>query len=372
MFEVIVQRSVFLKALSHIQSIVDRKNISEISSHLKLEAAGTTLTLTALDNILSITTIIAAEIEQNGSLTLPVHTLYDIVRKFSDEIIQLKVDSNQPSMVEITSGYSVFHLPFLKAEKFPRIDVGNFDCQFNLPTSAMQKIIEKNRHTISQEDSRYHLNGIYFHPILETNELRGTATDGHRLSSTRVSLPKDAKNMQAIIVPRKTIFELSKILSDKDADILVESSSSKIKFTIDSLVIISKLIDAEFPDYLPLIPYNNNLYFSLPSVDLSRAVDRATTILMEKSQAIEFSINGNQLEIQVGGEHQSLANEKLEINSNLDQFKISFNAKYILDIMSAVGNTTNVEFKFSDQMSPVLVQSQEDDKTDFVIMPMRV
>ena len=372
MFEVIVQRSVFLKALSHIQSIVDRKNIAEISSHLKLEAAGTILTLTALDNSLSMTATITAEIEQNGSLTLPVHTLYDIIRKFSDEKIQLKIDETQPSMVEITSGYSVFHLPFLKSEKFPRIDVGNFDCQFSLASTAMQKIIEKNRHTISQEDSRYHLNGIYFHPILENNELRGTATDGHRLSSTRVPLPKDAKNMPAIIVPRKTIFELSKIISDKEPEILVEASATKIKFTIGNLVMISKLIDAEFPDYLGLIPYNNSLFFNLPSAELSRAVDRATTILMEKSQAIEFSANVNQLEIQVGGDHQSLANEKLEINSNLEQFKISFNAKYILDIMSAIGNNADVEFKFSDQMSPVLVQSKEDDKTDFIIMPMRV
>ena len=371
MFEVTLQRSIFLKALSYVQSVVDRKNISEISSHLKLEAAGTCITLTALDNTLSITTVIAAEIEANGALTLPVHTLYDIVRKFSDEVIKLKVDSNQTSMVEISSGYSVFHLPFLKAEKFPRIDVGNFDCKFSIPASLIQKMIEKNRHTISQEDSRYHLNGLYLHPILETNELRASATDGHRLSSTRVQLPKDAKNMQGIIVPRKTIFEISKILSDKDAEILIESSSSKIKFTIDGLVIISKLIDADFPDYLPLIPYNNQLNFSLPSAELLRAVDRVTTILMDKSQAIEFVINGNQLEIQAGGEHQSLANEKLEIQGNLDQFKIAFNARYIMDIMSAIGNNVNVIFKFSDQISPTLVQSEEDNKTDFVIMPMR-
>ncbi len=371
MFEVIVQRSIFLKALSHVQSIVDRKNISEISSHLKLEASGTIITLTALDNTLSITTMITAEIEQNGSLTLPAHTLYDIVRKLSDETIRMKIDPNQTSMVEISSGYSVFHLPYLKAEKFPRIDVGTFDCKFNLPSSAFQKIIEKNRNTISQEDSRYHLNGIFLHPILETGELRGTATDGHRLSSVRVALPKDAKNLQSIIIPRKTIFEISKIMSDKENEILIESSAAKIKFTIGSLVIISKLIDAEFPDYLPLIPYSNDLYFNLSSAELTSAVDRVTTILAEKTQAISFYINGTQLEIQADGDHQSLANEKLEINSNLDQFKISFNSKYILDIMSAIGNNVNVSFKFKDQISPVLVQSDEDDKTDFVIMPMR-
>ncbi len=371
MFEVIVQRSVFLKALSHVQSVVERKNITEIASHLKLEASGTTITLTALDSILSITTTIAAEIEHNGSLTLSVHTLYDIVRKFSDETIRIKIDSHQTSMVEISSGYSVFHLPYLKAEKFPRIDIGNFDCQFTMPAAHMQKIIDKNKYTISQEDSRYHLNGIFLHPIFENNELRGTATDGHRLSSTRIPLPKDAKNMPAVIVPRKTIFEIAKMINDKTPDLQIECSSSKIKFIIDGITIISKLIDAEFPEYLPLIPYNNSLQFTIASADLARAVDRVTTILMEKTQAIEFTITSNMLEIQVGGEHQSLANEKLEISSNMNDFKISFNAKYVMDIMSAIGNNTEVEFKFSDQISPTLVQSVEDTNSDFVIMPMR-
>jgi len=300
-----------------------------------------------------------------------VHTLYDIVRKFSDEVIQIKIDASQTSMVEITSGYSVFHLPFLKAEKFPRIDVGSFDCSFSIPVTVMQRIIDKNRYTISQEDSRHNLNGIYLHPILEANELRGTATDGHRLSSTIVSLPKDAKNMQAIMIPRKTVFELSKIISDKEADINIETSSSKIKFTIGNIVIISKLIDADFPEYLPLIPYNNNLYFILTSAELGRAVDRVTTILLEKSQAIEFNISRNELEIQVGGDNQSLANEKLEIDSNIDKLQIAFNARYIMDIVTTIGSNVNIMFKLSDSLSPVLVQSEDDNKTDFVIMPMR-
>lgn len=371
MFEVVIQRNLLLKALSHMQSVVERKNTSEIASHIKIEASGTTITLTALDNLMSLTTTLSAEVEHNGSLTLPVHTLYDIIRKFSEENVRLRIDSTQNSMVEISSGYSIFHLSYLKAEKFPRIDVGTFDCKFSLPIQHLSKIIEKNRYTISQEDSRYHLNGIFFHPIFEQNELRGTSTDGHRLSSTRVPLPKDAKNMPAFIVPRKTIFEISKMLNTKEGEIELECSTSKIKLVIDGITVISKLIDAEFPEYLPLIPYNNSLYFNTLSADLAKAVDRATTIMAEKSQAIEFAINGNILEIIAGGEHQSLANEKLEVTGNLNDFKIAFNAKYVIDILAAIGNSSEVEFRFSDQMSPTLVQSLDDNKSDFVIMPMR-
>ncbi len=371
MFEVLVQRSVFVKALSHVQSIVDRKNIAGISSHLKLEALGNRLTITATDNSLSITEVITAQVMQSGAITVAAHTLYEIIRKFSDETVQLKIDPTQATMVEISAGYSVFHLPFLNAEEFPQTDVGEFDCKFTLPYLSMQKIIEKNRNTISQEDSRYHLNGIYLHSVLEENELRATATDGHRLSSVRLSLPTKAKNMPAIIIPRKTIFELSKILSDNQQDLTIEVSPVKIRFSIGDVVIISKLIDGQFPDYLALIPYNNSLYFNLSSIDLARAVDRASTIMMEKSQAIKFNINGNQLEIQAGGDHQSLANEKLEVTCNVEQFDIAFNAKYLLDIMAAISNGADVEFKLSDPYSAVLVQSKEDDQTDFVIMPMR-
>jgi DNA polymerase III subunit beta len=373
-FEVTIKRSVFVKALSHIQSIVERKNISGIASHIKLEASDGVLTITATDGSVSLTENIFANTLHNSSLTLPAHTLYDIIRKFTEEEVHLKIDENQPSMVEINSGSSVFHLSFLKAEDFPNIDTGIFNNDFTMPISSMQKIIEKNRQTISQEDSRFNLNGIYLHPVLTDNELRGTATDGHRLSSARLALPKEAKTMKPIIIPRKTIFELSKILADhdKEKELRIEVSEVKIRFSAGDVVMVSKLVEGDFPDYLPLIPYRNSLQFSLPSTELLKTVDRTTTILMEKSQAIDFHVSGDRLEITVGGEHQSSANETLEVTSNMGEFNISFNAKYVLDILAAVGGGSNVIFKFHDQISPVLVQAEDDDKSDFVIMPMRI
>lgn len=372
MFEIIVQKSVFVKALAHVQSVVERKNIVAILSHLKLEAADGSLTLTSVDNTLSITETIEAEIIQSGALAIPAQTLYDIARKLSDGVILLKVDPAQTSMIEISSGFAVFHLPYLSIEEFPKIDVGNFDCKFTMPHSSMQKIIDKNRNTIAQEDARHNFNGIYFHPILDNNELRGTATDGHRLSSVRVLLPEGADAMKPVIIPRKTIFELSKIMLDNAHDIEMEVSSVKVRFTLGDVTIITKLIDSEFPDYLSLIPYSNSLYFSLPVTDLNKAVDRATTIVTDKSSAINLRISANQLEIQLGGDHQSLANEKLEIDCNSDQFEVSLNARYLLDILASLSDSANIKFKFSDPYSAILAQSDNDDKTDFVIMPMRV
>ena len=236
----------------------------------------------------------------------------------------------------------------------------------------MQKIIDKNRNTIAQEDARNNFNGIYFHPILDNNELRGTATDGHRLSTVRVVLPEGADSMKPVIIPRKTIFELAKIMADNAHDIEVEVSSVKVGFTLGDVIIITKLIDSEFPDYLSLIPYGNTLYFSLPVLDLNKAVDRAITIVIDKSKAINLTITGNQLEIQLGGDHHSLANEKLEVECNSEQFSVSLNAKYLLDILASLNDNANIKFKYSDPYSAILAQADDDEKTDFVIMPMRV
>lgn len=373
MFEIIVQKKLFVKALSHVQAVVERRNITAILSHLKLEAIEGKITLTSIDNTLSITETIEAEVIHTGSIAIPAQTLYDIARKFSDGTISLKIDLNQTSMVEISSGFSVFHLPYLPIDDFPSIDQNNFDCKFTMPHLSMQKIIEKNRNTISQEDARNNFNGIYFHPILDNNELRGTATDGHRLSSVRVMLPEGAERIKPIIIPRKTIFELSKIMLDNAHDLEMEFSNTKVKITLGDVVIITKLIDSEFPEYLSLIPYVNTLYFALPVTDLSKAVDRTSTILLDKSKAINLCIDHEQLEIQLVGDNQSAASEKLEIESNnTEKFEVALNAKYLLDILSSLDSSSNVKLKYSDPYSAILAQAEDDEKTDFVIMPMRV
>ncbi len=372
MFEILVQKGIFVKALAHVQSVVERKNIAAILSHLKLEATEGTLTLTSIDNTLSITETIEAEVINAGSIAIPAQTLYDIARKFSDGTILLKIDQSQTSMVEISSGFAVFHLPYLPIDEFPSIDVGNFNCKFTIPHASLKKIIDKNRNTIAQEDARHNFNGVYFHPILDNNELRGTATDGHRLSSVRVVLPEGAESIKPVIIPRKTIFELSKIMMDNAHDIEMEVSNVKVRFTLGDVIIVTKLIDSEFPDYLPLIPYSNTSYFSLPVTDLNKAIDRTTTIVVDKSKAVNLSIHQNQLEIQLGGDHQSLANEKLEVECNIDQFEVALNARYLLDILASLNEGANIKFRFSDPYSAVLAQADDDDKTDFVIMPMRI
>lgn len=371
MFEITVTRNIFVKALAHTQSVVEKKNIIPIASHLKLEAANNKLTITAVDNTMSISETIDAEVLHHGSIAIPAQTLYDIARKFSEGTILLKIDPTQPNMVEISSGFTLFQLPYLTADNFPKIDVGEFKANFTMPHALMSKIINKNKNTIMQEDIRNNYNGVYLHPVIDDKELRGSATDGHRLSSVRIPMPNGAKNMPAIIIPRKTIFELIKILQDNAHDMEFEVSNQKIRITLGDVIIISKLIESEFPDYLSLIPYHNQLFFSASVAELSKAVDRTTTIVSDKSKAIKFNLSGNQLELVLGGDHQSLANEKLEVQSNSDNFEVNLNSRYVLDALTSIGENATAVFKFSDPFSPILVQAEDDDKTDFIIMGMR-
>lgn len=371
MFEIIVQKNIFVKALSHVQSVVEKRNVTAILSHLKLETSGDTLTLTAVDNTLSITETIKVKSKVDQAITLPAQTLYDIVRKLPDNEATLKILDDQPSLLEISSGYSLFQIPFLSPDDFPKIDFGEFDCAFELEHSVMQKIIDKNKNTIMQEDARHNFNGIYLHCILDNNEIRGTATDGHRLSSVRVTMPEGSENLKPVIIPRKTIFEIAKIMQDHNESLKIEVSRVKIKITMGNITVISKLIDSEFPDYLPLIPYTNSLFFEVPVIDLGKAIDRVTTIVFDKSKAISLKINKNELEVSLGGDHQSMAKEMLEVNSNIDDFTVSINARYMQDILSANEESSVIKFKFSDPYSAILAESNDDDKTDFVLMPMR-
>lgn len=373
MFEINVKQNIFVKALSHVQSVVERKNISAISSHLKLDASANQLIITGTDSVLSVTISIMAEIITPGSLTLPAHTLYDIVRKLSEENISLKISQEQSSMLEISSGHSIFHLGFLDSDNFSSIMPGNFDCSFNFSAANLFKILDKNRNTIAQEDPRYNLNGVYLHMIEETNQLRGTATDGHRLSSVFTSIPTGAEKLPSVIIPRKTVFELLKILAEQNDEVKLEVSAVKIQISYHNITLVSKLIDGEFPNYLPLIPYDNQQYFKLDCFDFAKAIDRTATIIIEKSQAIKFIISGTNLEIKVDGEQKSLAQEFLEIECNaLDNFEISFNARYLLDIISSIGaNSGPLTFKFSDSFSPILIKSDNDQFSEFVLMPMR-
>ena len=250
-----IERATFLKGLSHVQSVVERRNTIPILSNVLLEAtAEGALRMMATDLDLQINESVAAAVDTAGSTTVSAHTLFDIARKLP-EGAQVSLNAAEGRMT-IVAGRARFSLGTLPRDDFPVIAEGELPTQFELPAETLKQIIDKTRFAISTEETRYYLNGIFLHVAEEGSQpvLKAAATDGHRLARVTMPRPEGAEAMPDVIVPRKCIAELRKLLDEVDGSVGVSLSSTKIRFDLGNAILTSKLIDGTFPDYSRVIP----------------------------------------------------------------------------------------------------------------------
>ena len=367
-----IERSALLKSLSHVQSVVERRNTIPILSNLKLEAGDGKLALNATDMDLDIIESVAAEIAAPGATTAPAHTLYDIVRKLP-EGAQVEMDADGEGQLVLSSGRSRFTLTCLPTDDFPVLSGGDLGHEFTLTVAEVRALIDKTRFAISTEETRYYLNGIYLHTAERdgTPVLRAVATDGHRLASIEIPLPAGAAGMPGVIVPRKTVGELRKLVDETTADIVVELSDTKIRFSFDDTVVTSKLIDGTFPDYQRVIPEGNDKQMDVETKSFADAVDRVSAISSEKSRAVKLCLTNGNLMLSASSPEDGSATEELEVTYQGEAVEIGFNAGYLLDIIRQVeGDSTRL--LLSDSASPTILSEVEDTGALYVLMPMRV
>lgn len=371
-FSLVAERADLLKSLAHVQSVVERRNTIAILSNIKLEAKDGQLSLTATDMDLAVVEKIAAQIETEGATTVPAHMLYDIVRKLPDGAqISLKVEEN--GTMTIVCGQCRFSLACLPVEEFPVMDEGEMSHHFSLPVDACRMLIDKTRFAISTEETRYYLNGIYLHVAeKETGSvLRAAATDGHRLAQMEVTLPQGADGMQGIIIPRKAVFELRKLLEEGADDIQVALSSNKIRFSYHNIILLSKLIDGNFPDYEKVIPVANERMMEVDAAIFTKSVDRVSIIASEKSRGIKCILDDGILTLSAAGEANGTAREEVAVNYEGEQIEIGFNFRYLLDVMAVLDGEV-ARFLFGDGSAPVIIRDIGNAGALYVIMPMRV
>jgi len=280
-----IDRGVLLKALNHVQSVVERRNTIPILSNVKIAASEKNISLIATDLDLEIIEKVEANVSQVGSTTVSAHILYDIVRKIPEGSL-IEIEQNHDNQMELKSGLSNFDLPCLPDEDFPEMSSGEMSCNFNMNSKDLTRLIDKTRFAISTEETRYYLNGIFLHSI--NNELRSVATDGHRLACIKAELPSGAEEMPSIIIPRKTVGEIRKLLEDCADDLVIKVSDTKIQFILKDVQLTSKLIDGTFPDYERVIPKNNDKELSIETKIFSSSIDRVATISSDKSKAVKF------------------------------------------------------------------------------------
>ena len=282
-----IDRMSLLRPLGHVQSVVERRNTIPILANVVLRAEDAELSLTATDMDMDIATEVGCSVMTPGTTTMSAHLLYDIVRKLPDGAEVEIVVSDGRAMV--SAGRSSFRLPTLPVEDFPAISSSELPINFALTAADMRDLIDATRFAISTEETRYYLNGIYFHKA-ESGELCAVATDGHRLALTRQALPSGAAQMPSIILPRKAVSELRKLLDDFDGDVSIGLSETRAEFRFGVVCLTSKLIDGTFPDYTRVIPVGNERIMRVDVGAFSAAVDRVSTLASEKSRSVKMGL----------------------------------------------------------------------------------
>jgi len=368
-----IERSTLLKALNHVQSVVERRNTIPILSNVLLTAQGDTLKLTATDLDIEISESAPAEVERAGATTAPAHYLYDFIRKLPENApVKLDVSGDDPRLF-ISAGKSRLHLPILPAGDFPSMPSDGFETRFDIHPTDLARIIDKTRFAISTEETRYYLNGIFFHTVANGNgdSLRGVATDGHRLALAEISAPQGAKGMPGVIVPRKTINELKRLLDDASDVVEVSVSPQKIRFALDNAVLTSKLIDGSFPEYARVIPKGNSKKLKLDNKVFAEAVDRVATVSAERSRSVRLAIENDKVTLTVNNPDAGVATEDLPAEYADDSLEIGFNARYLLDVAGQIEGESAL-FELADSGSPTLVRDEADEHALYVLMPLRV
>jgi DNA polymerase-3 subunit beta len=371
--KVTIERGAFLKALNHVQSVVERRNTIPILSNVMIEAAKGRLKLTATDLDMEIVETLAADVLRNGAATAPAHMLYDIVRKLPEGAqVQAELLTAEGGRLAVSAGSIRFELACLPKEDFPQMTAGALPFRFRLQTEDLKKLIAKTRFAISTEETRFYLNGIYVHAHKDgKREMRAVATDGHRLARFQMELPEGADEMPGIIVPRKTVIELQRLLDDVEGAIEVSLSDTKIQFTTDGIELTSKLIDGTFPDYQRVIPTSNDKVLTLDAREFAQAVDRVSTISADKTRAVKLGVARDKLTLTVINPDSGTATEEVGASYSASALEIGFNARYLLDITGQIEGK-EVRFLLSDAGSPTLIEDAEDQGTLYVLMPMRV
>lgn len=372
-----VDRAVLLKALTHVQSVVERRNTIPILANVMIEASSAgALKLTATDmEIAVVEDIVGVTVVRAGRTTAPASTLYEIIRNLPEGA---RVEFDQgggDGPLTLRSGRFNTSLAVLSVEEFPSMTEGRMPVQFSIAAGVLRDLIDRTRFAISTEETRYYLNGIYIHATESEGQpvLRAVATDGHRLARVELPLPEGAKAMPGVIIPRKTVNEIRKLAEETRDEIKVLLSDTKVQFALGTVTLTSKLIDGTFPEYERVIPRGNDKKLVVSRKDFADAVKRVAAISSEKSRPVKLSLGTNHLRVSAASPDQGEAQEDLEgddVAYTSGALEIGFQARYLADITDLVED--KLEFLFADGAAPTIVRDASRPEALFVLMPMRV
>ena len=324
-----INRDVFLKSLGHAYGFIEKKTTLPILSNVLIEAKGSKIKLTSTDlDLIYSEDIPLQELKVEGSTTTSASVLYDILRKLeANSKIDLSLQSE--NKLKLISGNSKFNLLCIPSNNFP-ISNENFEnTSFQVTATSLLKLLNKAKISISNDETRHYLNGIYFHRTSLNNKyfLTGVATDSHRLSSSSLEIDQNI-NFESIILPKKTIFQLITLLEQATGNIKISNNKSKVKFEMESGVLISKVIDCRFTEYSKVIPKNNDKTLQIKLNEFKNSIEIVTTVSVDKKEGLKMNIKKDSIELLVNSPNSGDGIENVNAKFNSDEMIISLNSKY--------------------------------------------
>ena len=358
------------KSLNYCQGVIEKRSTLPILSNVLLDATDSKLTITATDlDLIFIHQILNVEILEQGKTTTSSSIMYDIVRKFSSGK-KINFSSVGENKIHLESEKSDFNLNCISASEFPLTDENFNKNEFSINSKNLLKLLNKCKFSVSNDETRHYLSGIFFHQtqIDDKYFLTTAATDSHRMSISKVRL-KDKIDFEPIILPKKTIFQLCSLLEDYEGDVKISNIKSKIKFELNNSILISKLIDGKFPNYVQVIPKENQKKLQVDLKSFLDSVDRVASVSLDKKDGVKFSLTKDILNLSVNNTNSGDGKESLNVKFDHD-LDISFNSRYLIDVASQLDGD-QIEIYFKDTGSPALIKDPGDFDSIYVVMPMK-
>jgi DNA polymerase-3 subunit beta len=360
-------RDALLKPLQAVSGIVERRHTLPILANVLLENRDGRLYVTATDLEMQITAHSELPGKDAQAVTVAARKLQDLLRALPDNA-SLNIDATGSKMT-VRAGRSRFNLQTLPATDYPRIGIGQDQLQsLTLPERDLRGLLRSVEFAMAQQDIRYYLNGMLL--VVEKGSLQAVATDGHRLSWASIGIPGDYQR-QEVILPRKTVLELGKLLSDNEDPVTIDILANQVRFSFGNVELVSKVVDGKFPDYNRVIPTGHTKQVELARSELLAALQRAAILSNEKFRGVRIVLAPETLKIICTNSEQEEAEEELEVAYAGEPLDIGFNINYLLDVLQNLGND-QVQMAFGDANSSALVTVRDRDDYKYVVMPMRI
>jgi DNA polymerase-3 subunit beta len=363
------KREALLEPLQAVAGIIERRHTLPILSNVLISRTDTHIDFVATDIEIEITTSMTVEGPGEAKrITVGARKLVDILRALPEGAeVQLAL---QDRRLQVKSGKSRFNLQTLAAEDFPRLVLAEGSAtSFSVPQKLLRSLLGLVQYAMAQQDIRYYLNGLLM--VVEDEQLKLVATDGHRLAYASHKVGGKGLSRQEVILPRKTIIELSKLLDESDDPVAIDLSASQARFKFGNVVLVSKLVDGKFPDYGRVIPQNQPKKLKLDRIVLLQALQRAAILTSDKFRGVRWVLGDGSLKISCSNTEQEEAQEELDIPYKGDALDIGFNVGYLVDVLNNL-DAAEVECGLGDANSSALFTLPDRSDFKYVVMPMRI